>query len=124
MNVNFASFMRDGCPPLLGVTVRSGNFSSEKSKCNDVRENFIRYIRDLGKVDSIVIAARWPFYYNSDRLSGEAGSSIKLFLEGQHFNFSENNHKEFYLSLLKTIEELKNHADKIVIIGSVPEFPF
>jgi len=109
-----ALITRAGCPPLFGVTLYG---RAKKESCETSAAQVLAKLAD-GSVYRVILAARWAFYAEGDRLPEEGGQPIRLSPD------EAGNHEVFTRLLKDTVERLKPLVRQTILIGPIPEVDF
>lgn len=96
---------RSACPPLIGVT------SATRPMCEPQNNGIKRYLAEHPEVDTVVMAGFWSFYFNTkNELTPTAPPDSKA------------ERTPAQIALVSTIEWLRGHQKKVILIGPVPVF--
>ena len=104
-----------GCPPLLGATFYGRG--KKNDYCKAVAAKVVDKLAE-SDVQYVILAARWAFYAEGNRMPGEGGHQVRLSLNGA------DNHEVFDKLLKTTVAGLTALVDQTIVIGPVPEVDF
>jgi peptidoglycan/LPS O-acetylase OafA/YrhL len=103
-----------GCPPLVGVRLHG----KRKAESCEARGRLVLAKLAGGGIDRIVLAARWAYYAEGERMPEEAGQPLRLSAD------PSANSEIFNRLLGETVASLKPLVRQVVLIGPVPEVDF
>jgi peptidoglycan/LPS O-acetylase OafA/YrhL len=95
-----------GCPPLLDVRL-----------CQETAKTVLAKLAE-GRVQHVVLAARWALYAEGERMAAEAGVPVGLAPD------QSDNLEIFGRQLRATISSIRPYVRQVVLIGPVPELDF
>lgn len=105
-----------GIVPLLGVR-RAGNDAKAV-----LAASFISNILNDNNVDTVIIAAFWPYIYEGRRLS-KVGSTVSFLVdENSTAKNTEESKVIFERGLKRTVEVFLKKGIKVILVGDVPEY--
>jgi peptidoglycan/LPS O-acetylase OafA/YrhL len=110
-NVGFRMLTKPGCPPLLGVSVKSEEHPVMTEACAAFMENALREIASDKSVEVVILAALWDnpvdrYVNHSAQHSSKSG--VDLLREG----------------LERMVGALRNEKKQIVLVGDSPYWRF
>jgi peptidoglycan/LPS O-acetylase OafA/YrhL len=103
---------RGGCPPLFGLE----NFGQPFDICRAAPKAVERIANDPA-IRDVILAARWGFYTEAERMPHETGAQTRPFAPGD----PAKNREIFTRVLIETVERLTANGKRVTIIGPVPE---
>ena len=102
---------KGGCPPLIDVTRQKTRASPPMFGCTETNSKVLELIKQNGNINTVVLSARWTDYINNSYLKSSTYSTLT----------KEHTIKNLLLGLERTLEELKKHNKKVILLGPIPE---
>lgn len=106
------------CPPLLDAAVSDGTSSSPA--CPAFNQQVIDYISSDSAVSTVLLAARWALYTETQRVGLESGTPVYLVERASDVLSSDRSKEVFGRSLARTIQRIADAGRSIVVFGSIP----
>ncbi|KQI67152.1 hypothetical protein AN189_16865 [Loktanella sp. 3ANDIMAR09] len=115
------AFHEAGCPPVLGVRRISG---ASDATCHPQTLELTDWIAEQGPVDMIVLHARWAMFAEGTRPPGEDGPLATLVPVDAAAPADGDNAELMRYGLDRMLAAIRPHADRIVLIGGIPEIGY
>lgn len=115
-----AVYQMPACAPVIDV-YRTDN--SDGKICANHNETVLAWIRaQSAPIPLIILEARWPLWIEGQRAANEAGKPLSLAPLGDgNAPDSTETHLLMEFGLERLLAALQPHADRIVILGGIPE---
>lgn len=118
-----------GCPPLLGVSVKSFDKSETNQACLEFTERFARIVEETD-ADVVALSARWmrfyehQFYYHGFD-GAEAYLSSPLDPASAHeptheLSAAESSRQTWHVALKRTIDSITARGKKVIVFSQYP----
>lgn len=123
-DTHFRAFIGYGCPPLPGAYLRNTPVALPKSKCLRNGTPVLEAILADGKIDTVILSARWVWYFTGTRNGPDGGGPVYLTQDKWDVASKSGNRTVFESSLTSLTRTLQKAGKKVVILQPVPEFNF
>lgn len=108
-----------GCPPLVGITVRSHGRRS--TDCLAYNAAVLSQVLANPAIDTVILAARWAVASEATRYGYESDDLFVIADEQAPEVAPTTNRAVFRRALDRTLEALRGAGKRVVIVGPVPE---
>lgn len=104
------------CPPLLDI-------DKLDTPANEVAINqkTIQYIAENPNIETIILSARWGWYFNG---TGYKGAGSNFHLKGHNGIIGQTNHELMRNSLERTVDRLLSMKRRVVLVNDFPEIGY
>jgi peptidoglycan/LPS O-acetylase OafA/YrhL len=117
-DVNGVFADREGCPPLIGVSVSGWEDPADCRRLNDL---ILDYVRKAPSIRTVILAARWAAYSEGSPYLDEIATHFGLRDDEAPPGTKRTRHQVFARGLARTLAAVEQAGKQVVVVGPVPE---